>query len=718
MKNNIPTRSPLQGREAGLKATKRKSLSIQRQDITSNNPTPQEIQALFDQFAKGNFVELEDMVRKFIKRYPTNGFGWKVLGVTLKQLNMPTEALQAMQQAVSHVPTDIEAHRNLRNFFKILGKQADEEKFYINLLKLNPHCHELYSILGEIKFNLGKLLEAKNFFIKALESKKDSAEVYNKLGSVYLQLKNIEDAIVNCERATYLNPSYAEAFFNLGIAYKSTGQIEKANQSFRSAISITPDYAEAHLNLGNVLKEMGRKEDASTHYKKALQINPLFSLAYYNLGVLLQQAGYLIEAEKNYNEALNVKSDYAEASNNLGVTLFKLGRMNESEIIYRRTIEINPFWADPYANLAITLKGLGRLEEAETCCKQALQIDRNCVAAHNALGTIYYQSGRLGEAIDCYSKALAINPDFSDANNNLASALTNAGNDDQAVYQYHLAIKSDANCAAAYFNLHALLLHQADAQAAVDCMAKAVGLEPTNPEYRFFLGLILDYFEMQNESSNNFKFIKDCDSLNNARLNAWKYIKQQKYRIPMIGSVNNAFRLGFEACSPKGMVLEFGVRFGSSIRQIASFSGQIVHGFDSFQGLPEAWHNEPKGSYTTRGVIPDLPENVRLHVGWFEDTLPSFLAENEGDVRFINIDCDIYSSTSTVLNLLAERIVPGTVIVFDEYIGNEHWQDDEFKAFQEAVTKYKWTYKYIGFSFFTKQVIVLITETKFISLAC
>ena len=133
-----------------------------------------------------------------------------------------------------------------------------------------------------------------------------------------------------------------------------------------------------------------------------------------------------------------------------------------------------------------------------------------------------------------------------------------------------------------------------------------------------------------------------------------------------------------------------------------------MHGFDSFQGLPESWHSEAKGSYSTKGVIPSVPQNVILHDGWFEETLPGFIQQHPEPVRFMNIDCDIYSSTKTVLEVFAKQIIPGTVIVFDEYIGNEHWREDEFKAFQEAVLKYGWKYEYLCFSFMTKQVVVRI----------
>ena len=177
---------------------------------------------------------------------------------------------------------------------------------------------------------------------------------------------------------------------------------------------------------------------------------------------------------------------------------------------------------------------------------------------------------------------------------------------------------------------------------------------------------------------------------------------------PIVGTSIQAFKLGIDAAVNNGLVLEFGVRFGTSIRQIAALVDQDVHGFDSFQGLPESWHNESKGSYSTKGVIPPVPEHVTLHEGWFEETLPVFVKKHPEPVRFVNIDCDIYSSTKTVLELLAKQIIPGTVIVFDEYIGNEHWREDEFKAFQEVVLKHGWEYEYLCFSFMSKQVVVRI----------
>jgi tetratricopeptide (TPR) repeat protein len=280
---------------------------------------------------------------------------------------------------------------------------------------------------------------------------------------------------------------------------------------------------------------------------------------------------------------------------------------------------------------------------------------------------------------------------------------------DAAMQDYDKAIQIKPDYAEAQYNRHALLLNPDDLMPAIKCMEKTIDIDPLNMRYRFVLGMLWGYSGDTREATTHFDMVESGESLYRARLDAWRYIKSVNKKVPtIIGSNIHAFKLGIEAAVVDGLVLEFGVRFGTSIRQISTLVDRDVHGFDSFQGLPESWHNEPKGSYSTKGVIPSVPQNVTLHDGWFEETLPEFVQQHPEPVRFMNIDCDIYSATKTVLEVFAKQIIPGTVIVFDEYIGNEHWREDEFKAFQEAVLKYGWKYEYLCFSFVTKQVVVRI----------
>ena len=178
--------------------------------------------------------------------------------------------------------------------------------------------------------------------------------------------------------------------------------------------------------------------------------------------------------------------------------------------------------------------------------------------------------------------------------------------------------------------------------------------------------------------------------------------------LPVKEHTREVLGYGLDQARIDGMILEFGVRTGNSINFLAHNTDSVVHGFDSFQGLPEAWVGQEPGAYTTHGELPEVPSNVRLHVGLFDETLPEFLAEPPRPIRFMNVDCDLYSSTKTIFEHLAERVVPGTIIVFDEYLINPTWRDDEYKAFQEFVERYSWKYEYIAFCLFSKQAVVKI----------
>lgn len=129
------------------------------------------------------------------------------------------------------------------------------------------------------------------------------------------------------------------------------------------------------------------------------------------------------------------------------------------------------------------------------------------------------------------------------------------------------------------------------------------------------------------------------------------------------------------AMAAPGSAVEFGVASGQSLRVLAE--NRKVTGFDSFEGLPEDWRPRfPKGKFACD--VPDVP-NAEIVIGLFEDTLPNWTQPN--DLSLIHIDCDLYSSTSTVLSHLTLK--PGMIVVFDEYHGYPGWEDHEHRAWAE-----------------------------------
>jgi hypothetical protein len=158
-----------------------------------------------------------------------------------------------------------------------------------------------------------------------------------------------------------------------------------------------------------------------------------------------------------------------------------------------------------------------------------------------------------------------------------------------------------------------------------------------------------------------------------------------------------------------GMVAEFGVATGRTINHFARWLPQhTIHGFDSFAGLPENWTSRMPKGFFSRNSAPSVRNNVILHTGWFNDTLPPFVEQHRKPLALLHIDCDLYSSTVTILNNLVDRIVPGTIIVFDEYFNYPGWQQDEFRAWQEHTIRSGCQYEYIGYVSRHQQVAIRI----------
>lgn len=158
-----------------------------------------------------------------------------------------------------------------------------------------------------------------------------------------------------------------------------------------------------------------------------------------------------------------------------------------------------------------------------------------------------------------------------------------------------------------------------------------------------------------------------------------------------------------EDAAQSKLILEFGVFEGRSTNFFAQRLPDFeMHGFDSFLGLEEDWygHSEfKKGAFSVNGKIPKVPDNVSLHKGWFEQTLPVFKKVlGDRKITLLILDADTYKPTTFVLNGLASNLTSGTVIIFDEYFGYPNWRAHEMRAWEEFSLKSKINYRFIAYT--------------------
>lgn len=451
---------------------------------------------------------------------------------------------------------------------------------------------------------------------------------------------------------------------------------------------------------------LGDLPTAESGYIETLGADPEHIDAMHLLATLYLQQGRADEALAMSERVLAKAPNVADAYGNKGTALQALERNGEAAAAFRRAIEFAPYSAYHHFNLGNVLRADGDKPGAVRAYRAALECDQNLVQAYSNLSATLSELGLFDRAIENCIEAIGRAPEYALAHYNLANAYRESGRFDAALEAYQRTLELSPEMADAACNL-GLTLMRTDLGAAIAAFGHALTVQQNHPMARFYQGVAMALSGGNPDMA--FDMLDRSDPMIAGWLDSWDYVRSAADEETRIAhDPFTILSLAMNAATLDGLVLEFGVRHGQSIRHIAANIQDPVHGFDSFTGLPAAWGGEPAGVYSTDGELPDVPTNVTLHQGLFEDTLGPFMEEHAGPVRFCNIDCDLYGSTVTVLDALAPRIQSGTVLVFDEYLINPSWRDDEYKAFQEAAEAHGWAYRYLAFGLVTKQAAVVI----------
>ena len=139
--------------------------------------------------------------------------------------------------------------------------------------------------------------------------------------------------------------------------------------------------------------------------------------------------------------------------------------------------------------------------------------------------------------------------------------------------------------------------------------------------------------------------------------------------------------------TPVGCFVEVGVYRGGSAQylyEVAESQGRTLHLFDTFSGMPHAGELDGWRVGELMPVADDfiaivkaLP-NAKIYQGVFPETLPIDFPQ----IAFVHADADQYQSTKAICESLYPRLVPGGIILFDDY------GDEKTKGCTKAVDEF------------------------------
>jgi tetratricopeptide (TPR) repeat protein len=214
---------------------------------------------------RGAFEDAAGLISRLIDRDPGFSDAHNNLGIALRALNRPADAVQHFERAIALAPNRPEAHYNLGRAQQDLGRIPQARACYERAIALRPDYADAHINLGNALVALDRLDEAITSFGRALEARPDDAHAHNNIGNVLDALGRPEEAMASYARALAIQPDYAEAHNNRGMALRALDRHEEAVVSFEMAQAIKPDYADAQLNEALVRLALG---DYATGWKK------------------------------------------------------------------------------------------------------------------------------------------------------------------------------------------------------------------------------------------------------------------------------------------------------------------------------------------------------------------------------------------------------------------------------------------------------------------
>jgi tetratricopeptide (TPR) repeat protein len=228
------------------------------------------LQNALNLFNAHKYQECFDVALDWVKKNPSSGAGYKLLGMSEYMLSRPGDALRDVLRATELAPNDADG-------------------FYY---------------LGRLYFSADNAVAALAAFGRAVALDPSNARTHNQLGQTYEALSRYGDAERAYLKAIELGEKSGKPSewpsYNLGVLYFQTGRLDDAAACLRKALVSNPGFPEAKVKLAAILAKRNQTDEALRLLAGALQTDPHNAEARYRLGLLLSRAGKADEAQREF----------------------------------------------------------------------------------------------------------------------------------------------------------------------------------------------------------------------------------------------------------------------------------------------------------------------------------------------------------------------------------------------------------------------------------
>jgi len=185
-----------------------------------------------------------------------------------------TLALERIRQALALTPGDAQAHSNLGNVLRQLGRSEEAEQSYRRAVALSEGNPDLWLNLGVMLRERQDFAGAEAAYQRALQLQPESAIGHNNLGNVWVETRRWDAALAAFDRALALQPRYPDAYSNRANVLNRLGRADEALEDCARALELQPGHVRAQLVRGDALLLLDRFSEAAQALDVADQALP------------------------------------------------------------------------------------------------------------------------------------------------------------------------------------------------------------------------------------------------------------------------------------------------------------------------------------------------------------------------------------------------------------------------------------------------------------
>jgi len=354
----------------------------------------------------------------------------------------------------------------------------------------DPRSLQAHYLIGTIQQRLNKRPEALAAFNEVLKLNPRATAAQLRVAQLNLARGQAETALQMAREVAKVAPRSPAVQLTLGRTLLANRQTPEAERVARDLIAAQPKLAAAHM-LGGAVWAAKRDFAASRKaYDKAHELAPLDMEPVAGLVALDLAEKKTDDATKRVEALLAISPTRLEAYM-LGAQVYaRTRKFDQVEATLKRAIEAYPDALGPYALLGQLYTAQKRLGEARANFERVIERQPNSVAAHTIVAVLYEMEGNSVEARKRYERVLKIDGTALVAANNLAYRYAEEGGNLDVALQLAQTAKQKMPDLPEVTDTVGWVYYKKDLPAlAIPMFEQALAKAPTNPIYRYHLGL-------------------------------------------------------------------------------------------------------------------------------------------------------------------------------------------------------------------------------------